>query len=100
MEPGEREKLMRLLLALARGGTIEEAARDAGISVGEAHLLVAALVSAGYLERLKPPGGAGCPCDKCPLRAVCGGRRAPGAYVLTKRGRRLLASLLGGGGQH
>jgi hypothetical protein len=92
--------LARLLLALARGGTVEEAAREAGLSVEEAVILVSSLVSEGYLRSLDSvTQAAACPCRTCPFRYICGGRRGPGAYVLTDKGRRLLASLLPRGGR-
>lgn len=89
-----RERLLRLLLAVARGGSVEEVAREAGVSPEEARILIASLASQGYVAR--PGGGGGCPCSRCPLRGICGGRARAGggdAFILTEKGRRLLAQL-------
>lgn len=89
-------RIVRLLLAIARGGTLEEAAHEAGLEPGAARIIVAALVSQGLVRPARGPEG--CPCDRCPLHRICGGRVRPHnrgeGYVLTEKGRRLLASLL------
>ncbi len=96
-ERGLRDyRIVRLLLAIARGGTLEEAASEAGLEPGAARIIVAALASQGLV--MPASGPEECPCDRCPLHRVCGGRIRPRnrgeGYVLTEKGRRLLASLL------
>ncbi len=96
MEEAGPDRLRRFLLALARGGDLSEAAREAGLERGQAEILLSLLLSEGYIKEIPGPEEApSCPCERCPLKPLCGGRRGLGFYVLTERGRSLLRQLAG-----
>lgn len=64
-----REEAKRLAELLARGYSLEEAARMLGVSPARARLLLT------FLDDFEPQAGCSMACDACPLRGVCRLRR-------------------------
>ncbi len=64
-----REQARRLAELLARGHSLEEAARMLGVSPARARLLLT------FLDDFEPKAGCSMACESCPLQGVCRLRR-------------------------
>jgi len=84
--------MLRTLLQLAAGLDTSQTAALAhtlGISFGQVRQMLEHLERLGYLEEVVP--GCAQPCERCPLRSACLFRRQPRVWMLTHKGKRLLA---------
>lgn len=86
--------LQRLLQLLGNGGlhTVDEAARQLGVSEGLASAMVDALARKGYLQAFQ--GSCETYCGSCPVSSVCSvpGEQKARLLALTPKGRQAAAA--------